>query len=319
MKIFHRGMLFLSFIFLMACSEGHIKNSMVLKSQECPEIQNLEPLLEAENPRVIIIGEGHGMQEPPAFMEALLCHSLERGFKTNLALELSDDVNLYKTYLNSGGLEADKSALFEDWAWKGEFTDGRSSEAILRLIDKARSYMAAEQDLIFTAFKADDLQLEDFESRNAYMQAYEKKMAENILKSSETAHKTIVLVGNLHARRYRLEANNLSYDLMAKHMPAPYTASFFIAHNGGTSWSCRGPQPKDCMQYKSGSYLDANSELAKLSVPRIISNDNEVEILPFIGRQYKKEWYDGVIYVGAVTASPPANADGRVPYVEDNK
>ena len=318
MNILSSGMLCVALV-LAACTQSSLKSSQVLNLKDCGEIQNLEPLFEAEIPRVIVIDEGHGMQEPPAFVEALLCHSLARGFTTNLALEVSDDKGLYKTYLQTQGKTDDKLALFDDWAWKGEFTDGRSSEAMLRLIDKARSYMLTGQNLSFTAFKADNLKQENFADRSAYMQAYEKKMAENILVSAQSAQKTIVLVGNLHARRYRYERGSSSYELMAKHMPAPYTSSFFIVHKGGTTWNCRGPKPKDCKQHKSGTYVSADDELARTDIPTFIFNDNEEKIKPFIGRQYEKEWYDGVIYVGGVTASPPANAAGRIPYVEDIK
>ncbi|MDB2437187.1 hypothetical protein N9W89_00605 [Hellea sp.] len=318
MKVFSKGILCIT-LALTACSQSHPKSSQALSLKDCPEIQNLEPLFEAETPRVIIVGESHGMQEPPALVEALLCHSLARGFKTNLALEVSDDAGLYMSYLDTEGRDDDKLALFDDWAWKSEFTDGRSSEAMLSLIDKARSYMTAGQDLSFTAFKADDLNQENFDDRNSYTQAYEKKMAENILVSSQSAQKTIALVGNLHARRDRRERGTSSYDLMAKHMPAPYTSSFFIVHKGGTAWNCRSGKPEDCKQYKSGAYVGADSDLAKSEILQIMYNEDEAEIAPFIGRQYQKDWYDGVIYVGDVTASPPANRDGRVPYVEDEK
>ncbi len=312
----HLYILLYAVIFLIACNGVDKPENTKM---DCQTINGIVQLLADDGPKIIVVGESHGMQEPPAFVEALMCHSLSRGLFTALAIEVSDDEGRYKTYLESSGAAPDMAALFDDWMWKGQFTDGRSSEAMLRLIDQARLYQQAGRDLKVITFKADDLNIEDYLDRSAYTQAYENKMAENIIQGSMGRGKTIALVGNLHARRARRDRGSRIYDYMATHMPPPQTMTFSIVHRGGTSWNCRGPKPKDCGEHKIGSYVEAESLLGKTDEFRMIYNANETAITPFIGRAYNTKWYDGVIYIGAATASPPANLEGRIPYVEDDK
>ena len=313
--------LIISFL-LLGCAKENTSFSKKAEQMTCPSIHGVDKLFSNDGPKFIIIGESHGMKEPPAFIEALLCHSLSQGLNTGLALEFGNELGRYETYLKSEGSDADKAIFYDDWSWKGDFTDGRSSEAMMKLIDKVRLQKLSGQKLRVTLFRPEYLKSENYADRNSYSQAFEEESAKNIFDGSQNIDKTIVLVGNFHARRGRFEFKNISYEHMAQHMPPPNTLTFNVVYRSGTSWSCRGPEPSDCKEYKIGGVVNPNSSLGQSDEFRIIYNADEDEIAPFAGVRYRKNWYDGVVYVGSATASPPANLDARIPYVapeEDNK
>lgn len=310
----------ISLSFLLSCTQVKTENAARLNQADCPEIQGLDYLLSDAAPEIIVIGESHGMVQPPELVKALTCHSEKRGYRTALALEISDEKNLYKDYLESDGTESDKSALFEDWMWKGLFTDGRSSDAMLGLIDYARVRSQVNSDFSVIFFKPSGKGIDKNLNRSQRSQIYEKQMAQNILDGADQsgAQKTFVLVGNLHARRGRYSYNDLEYDLMALHLPKNKAITLDAVYSAGTSWNCRGPEPKDCGEHTVGGSVAADSDLAKSGKLTIILSSDKERIAPFIGRLFKTEWYDGVVYIGEAKASPPANLENRTAYSADN-
>lgn len=316
---------------LMGCNQSSSTSprlSGIDQAITCPTINGVEAVLSDDGPEIIILGEPHGMVEPPAFVEALVCQSLAKGHRTALALEISDEKGLFEAYLHSNGDDDAKSYLFEDWMWKGEFTDGRSSEAMLELVDYARE-MSQTKNLKVIKFKADDLDAKKFSSKNpdtgaddfdqnGYVTAYEKEMAENILKEAAALNidKTIVLVGGVHARRSNVSFGELDYPAMAVHMPAPQSLTFNTINTGGTSWNCRGPKPSDCGKSQTVASISSESKIAKSDDFEIILGLGRKTIPHVSESRYKAEWYDGVVYMGAASASPPANILGRKPYDE---
>ena len=308
-------------LILSGCDKAN-KQSVVenAANNSCLPITGVDSLLSSKAD-IIVIGESHGMVEPPEFVEALLCHSLSKGLKTALALELNDDHNLLEVYLSSDGSEAAKNAFFDDWAWKGQFTDGWSSQAMMELIDRARLLNQDTKAFEVIPFKPSNMPIEDFQNQNARSQAYEKTMAKRIVEGSEKvdADKTIVLVGSLHARKGHFSFREMEYDLMAIHLPENQTETYLGVHTGGTSWSCRGPEPDDCGQYEVKGHIELDSKMGRDETFMVVKNDSSDIIDLLDPSYYQTEWYDGIIYLGAATASPPANKDGRIPFEEDMK
>lgn len=319
---------------LSGCSQDgnfESKTHESIVGAHCPVIDGVENLLSDGGPEVIIVGEMHGMAEPPAFVKALTCHSLSRGHKTALALEMSDSNGILEKYLTSDGGDIATKSLFEGGMWKSEFTDGRSSEAMLELVDYARE-VSQTNNLSVIKFKADDLNFnlflsknpdtgEDDFDQNGYSAAYEKAMAVNILSGATKtgADKTIVLVGNVHARRSNVTFGELDYPAMAANMPKPRSITLNTVSIGGTSWNCRGGKPSDCKVNKTNESISRDSKIAKTGNYTILLGEGR-GVIPYVNDSYyKPEWFDGVIFVGAATASPPANLAGRVPYAKVEK
>ncbi len=278
---------------------------------DCPSIKNLDAVLGSASPEIIIVGEIHGMKETPELVTAMVCHSLSAGYKTNLALEIDDGDGAHQTYFESSGSDQDLKAYFEDETWTNPFVDGRSSQAKLELIEYARSLRHSQYDFSVTWFRTIDYGSLPEDDPSARSQAIEKQMADNILQGIEynRPEKTIVLTGNLHARTDKSLRANMTYDYMASHLTEFDMMTFDTGHNGGSSWHCRSPSVKDCKEYKSGSrYKDGNTLLSSEDFEILLNGD---ERLMDIRGRYSPDVFDGIIHLGTVEASPPANMDGR--------
>lgn len=304
---------------LFSCSKQDEPYDNKTAAYDCNPVKGIDEILSISNNKVILIGESHGTVETPLLVESLLCHSLKSGYKTALALEIYDEDNRYIDFIHSDGGQVSLNALFTgDWMWEGQFTDGRSSLAMLKLLNVARIYKVSNAKIDLITFQAGDIYDQKFSDANSRSQAYENKMAENVLSKVDNYDKIIGLVGSVHARRAHYKRGQLSYDLMAFHMPLPESLTFKVVSNGGTAWNCRGPEPEDCGAYPSEASVDPKSALASTTGFSILLNNNSY-IRDVKDRYFKPDWYDGVVYVGDVTASPPANVLGRKPYEEVDK
>lgn len=279
-------------------------------SLDCPEIGGLDQILGAGSPEIVVIGEYHGMTAPPAFVSALTCQSLKAGLSTSLALELTDDDGRFVDYMASDGGGAAKEKLFEHSMWTTGFTDGRSSEAMLEMIDLARDRLSQGLDLQVFPFASGDYDYESFKTRNESAAGWEKTLASGVLEASAGRDKTIVLVGNIHARRGRVKWGELDYELMAEHLPKDKSLTFNVITTRGTSWNCSG-QPHKCEERYSGGPITPDHAFAQDGFKIIMSEDISEEDRKML--KFDNEDYDGVIFAGQAKASPPANADNRLP------
>ncbi len=297
---------------LVACNPG----DRTVEKLDCPSVKNIETVLNPGDPKIIIIGEIHGMEEPPKLAAAMVCHSLNAGYKTTLALEIDDREGAHQVFVESQGFEKDVEDYFRDETWTTPFVDGRSSQAMFDLIDYGRS-ISKQTDLSFTWFRTIDYSLMPEGDRSARNQNLEEQMASAILKSVEKnqAEKTIVLVGNLHARTDKAQRGDVSYDYMAKHLVGHGLMTFDTIHAGGTSWNCRGYSITDCKEYKSGGYYKTGHSLIESDEFEILLNGDER--LQNIRGHYSPDVFHGAIHLGKVSASSPANPDGRQELKED--
>lgn len=239
-----------------------------VKSAACAPINGLDAVLDSPLPRVIVLGEMHGMTTPPDFAQALVCHSLARGLRTALGFEFNDDEERrISGYLNSDGGIEEQAEFFQNSYFLSAMTDGRTSEAMLGLFDYARANISRDDFTPFL-FKESDADFTRYEEDpKGVLGDIERDYADNILAmaNSGAIDKTIVLVGNKHALRSRNPYGPHDYEFMAAHMPAPETMTLFNLYTSGTSWNCRGTKDggHSCGENETGGYIDAESELAK--------------------------------------------------------
>lgn len=185
---------------------------------------------------------------------------------------------------------------------------------MLNLLDQTRTRLKSSEKFNFIDFASNELDYNSYEDKNQFSQDYEKEMATNILDGSKAfgSEKTIVLVGNYHAKRTSNTFGNSNYELMAKHMPTPETISLNTVFISETSWNCKGVSPADCGSSDTGGRIKADSKIANLGAFTILLNGEEL-IRDYPWWQKDKDIYDGIAFVGAVSMSPPANKDGRIP------
>jgi len=305
-------------LFLLGCTNN---TSPELAQETCPEIEGIENLLSEQSPEIIVIGEVHGSNEPPQFIEALVCQSLKQGYRTALALELSDKEGLYKEYLSSSGDEMALKELFKDHLWTPSRADGRSSEAILNLIESLRLRFSKGEDVAFIPFTGtlDAAPFFDTESKtlldeNTFFDANEKAMADAIISGSETsnAEKTIVLVGSTHARNGKITFGDLNYRAMGDFLDPSNTVRLNAVTSTGTAWNCKQNEKQKlvCSESRVGGQDLKISGVEQLGGYQIFLKDDP-SASDLTSNLKIADYYDGLVYVGAATASFPANMEGR--------
>ena len=306
-------------LILMGCTK---EDSKKVSNENCPVINGVELVLGSQDPEIIIIGELHGMIEPPEFIDALICHSLKAGFRTAVALEVSDKKGLHKNYLSSNGGEQALEKLFQGYSWKSNITDGRSSQAMLKLFESLRQRISKNENIAFIPFLGtlDPMPFIDSETgelinKRGYLEANEKAMADKIKSSSKNAEadKTIVLVGNVHARNGKIHAAGERYRVMGDFFDPAHTVRLKAISMSGTAWNCSRSEAQElkCGETDVEGY-DFESPISKALTsgyriflknnPKSEYSNSELGISAF---------YDGFVYVGEAIASPPANAKGR--------
>ena len=100
----------------------------------CGATTGIEPLL--ERGRVLLLGELHGTAEAPAFVANVACHARSQGLDVTIALELP--------HAEQEQVRDPDSEIVDLPFWAKDYQDGRTSVAMLRLIEWAHARTAAD-------------------------------------------------------------------------------------------------------------------------------------------------------------------------------
>ncbi len=248
-------------------------------TEPCRAIEDLEPLLRPG--AVLLFGEIHGTAESPALVGDAACQAARTGLPVVVALEQPvAGQGRIDAFLDSDGGEEARRTFLDGPFWQNGYQDGRASQAMLELIERAgrlrRSGTAVRVVLFDTGTSAGG-------------QARDRGMADRLagLAAAETEAVTLVLTGNLHSRTHRGRPGNADYEpmgyLLARRVPAGRIVSLMQAHGAGTAWICS----RECGVAELG------------------------------GRRGERPWqveigegpppgHDGWYRIGGITASPPA-------------
>ncbi|OWQ84376.1 hypothetical protein CDN99_24075 [Roseateles aquatilis] len=102
--------------------------------------------LERITERTILVGETHGNEQAPAFVARLVCGLLAQHRPVIVALERADAEQVStERFLASAGTAADVRALLGQRGWNMAMQDGRSSQAVFRLLDQLRQWRQTGQ------------------------------------------------------------------------------------------------------------------------------------------------------------------------------
>lgn len=248
-------------------------------AETCRPIAGLEPLIRPG--AVLLLGEIHGTAESPAFVGDVACRVARAGLPVVVALELPvEGEERVDAFLRSDGGEEDRRALLAGPAWQASYQDGRTSAAMLELIERVRRLRREGARARIVLFDP---------GASGGGQARDRGMADRLadLVSAETKAVTVVLTGNLHSRTSRGFPGRADYEpmgyLLAGAVPGGRIVALDQAHGGGTAWIC-APQ----------------CGVARLG-----------------GRRSERPWeieiggdppsgHDGWYRIGSITASPPA-------------
>ena len=240
---------------------------------DCVPIPGLRPHLTAG--RVILLGELHGTREAPAFAGSVLCHGLGLGLRVTVALELPQVEALYvERYLRSDGAPSDRAAMARAPFWFKDYQDGRSSQAMLALLDEIRLRIERGEPV-------DVVLLDRPEAR----QERDAEMAARLLAAvgEKPANLFVVLTGNLHNRI--TEGSRYLGRRALDALGPERVLSLNQAYSGGSAWVCLSDSPCGPHEIRGRA-----GNLVGVEVGGMVSSED----------------YHGMYGVGELHASPPA-------------
>ena len=179
---------------------------------------------------ILWFGEAHGTEESPRFIGEVVAHAAARG-RVQLGLEIPrDEAAPLDAYLRSDGGPAARAALIEGAFW--QWQDGRSSHAMVALIDRMRGVDAVE--LVAFDIRSDDA-ASDAGTRD-------RAMADFLEGARDPDATLVVLSGNVHSRCRRGVPWDPDFIPAAAHLVERglRITTFDVVSAGGTYWGIVG-------------------------------------------------------------------------------
>lgn len=245
--------------------------------------------------RVVSIGETHGNTAGPETTSEVARLMLEEYGAVTVGIEWTEnDQEHIDTYLDSAGTEEDRKTLTDTQAWTMEWADGRSSEALVDLIEELRSWREDGEDVEVVAFMSapdEDGVYGDLtpEQIVEFSRQREREDASIIVSAAEadSTRPIVLFTGNLHARL-------TDYDFGAGPIK-PLSA--YLKEDLGQITAIE-------LEYDGGSSFILNdmgfNDTNLMSNPR-----DEQGLLPFDGEEAA---FHFIWAVGPAVASPPARS-----------
>ncbi|HET6373873.1 MAG TPA: hypothetical protein VFG76_11225 [Candidatus Polarisedimenticolia bacterium] len=240
---------------------------------------------------LILVGEIHGTSEIPAAFGELVCQSASRhaDAPTLVVLEIPSIAQEAMTayHESDGGAEVRRSLLEQEF-WRREYQDGRSSKAMLDLLGELRRLRASGLRIVVRGMDPPRFDTEN--DRDAAMAA----VVEEAIRTVRPAQ-TLVLAGNVHTRALKGYPWNGAADFssMATRLREGHDLiALDVKASGGAAWICTSAAAAEC-----GSH-DVRSRDIPGDLPRISMSLGDLETTG----------YSGTLYIGKITASPPARS-----------
>ena len=234
---------------------------------------------------IVILGETHGTSETPALFADLVCSAATRhqGETVLVGLELPASIQpAIDLLLDGPDKEAGARAVLEHSFWHRETQDGRSSQAMLALLERLRTYGEGGMRLAVRAIDPDSAQ-----NRDAVMAA-------NLSESIGTIRpaQTLVLVGDMHSRVVKgypwAPADDYSPLARVLRDKDPDVLGLHVTQRSGTAWICNPSMECGAAPLRPREFDGPTPRLA-------LSPDTA-----------DKVGWSGTIFVDKVSASPPA-------------
>ncbi|MBC1181285.1 hypothetical protein HF680_01250 [Brevundimonas sp. WCHBH090558] len=236
-------------------------------------------LMRHDRPRFVVIGEVHGTVETPSAFGELVCAATEQG-PVVAALELPDLLQpQLEAALEAPDEASARAALEGTWFLNPRIDDGRTSRAMLALINRLRVLKASGRDVAIHAF------VPSVPHVPGVGQAYSELQMATKLSSAAYAHpnaKILVLVGSIHASKIISRNPRVGRPAIA-HLPQEDVISLLVSSQGGEAWNCR----ETCGVHPMTAADDRN-------------------LRGVVMRSIDDGAYDGLLALGPSTASPQA-------------
>ncbi|RKH91515.1 hypothetical protein D7Y21_02535 [Corallococcus sp. AB045] len=240
---------------------------------------------------VLLLADPLGTQEVPSAALRMVCEATARELPVTLALSIpAAEQPLLERYLSSDGDSAAVQQLLSESAfWRRVYQDGRSSRAMLWLVEQARRLRVSGKDVAVVAIDAD----------KAHGNEREAQMAQHLLNalSKRPQAWTLVLTGSVHAR-----TQEVSWDGDFKPMGArvanalPSVRVLDVGFQRGTQFACRYNvwiAGVECNVFGISPALEAWQSSKQAAGLKLFTSQ-------------QPDGFHGRLYLGSLTASPPA-------------
>ncbi len=157
---------------------------------------------QTDTSRILLIGEMHGTNEAPAFVAQLADSVAKRRDAAGkvqpvvVALELSAHVSAHQAYFGSAGKAEDRQRMLASPYWAKPYQDGRSSAAMLELIESVRQMARGGRPIKLASFDLDAAQMAAHVDRDQGMATTLRAIVAN-----NPSARIIALAGNYHERQ----------------------------------------------------------------------------------------------------------------------
>lgn len=195
----------------------------------------------AQAHRVMLVGELHGTWEIPGIFAGLASNLAldERPLIVGLEIWRSEQPALDR-YLASAGTEADRAELLSHPFWA--VRDGRSSEAMVKLLERLRVLMLKSEVRVVAFDAPHDDKLTGAQRDRA--------MGELLLAELAAAPdaRLLVLAGNFHTRVQGSAPWDPEHRFMGHYLAEHQPYAVELMGVRGSAWMC--PQPDDCRAWQ---------------------------------------------------------------------
>ncbi|NMO14683.1 hypothetical protein HPC49_19980 [Pyxidicoccus fallax] len=240
--------------------------------------------------QTLLLADPLGTRELPSAALRMLCEASAKGLPVTLAVSLPiSEQKLLDAYLASGGTSHDAQELLRGSSfWRRVHQDGRSSRAMLWLVEQARRLRASGRSVSLVAFDAE----------KATGNEREAQMAQRLLdyRSQNPDAFLLVLAGGAHVRTTNAGRGGDFEPLgmrLAKTLPS--VKALDVGFTRGTQFSCR---------YNVWDAVECN--VFAISPTKQARQASTVSPGVQLFAQPLEEGFHGRLYVGPLSASPPA-------------
>jgi len=236
----------------------------------------------------LLVGEQLGSREAPAVVGELVCQVAEAGLPVALGLSIPrTEQERVDRYLASAGAPSDQDALLEGRFWQRPYQDGRSSRAIMDLIDRVRAMRMAGLSVTLLAYDTD---LAGGSKRDGLQAAFWNQRRE-----AQQFEVQVILAGNTHTRTVSGTPWDQDFTPMAHLLKSPRLVVLEMSYAQGTRWGCDLDRDGKLQCGLIGSTPSGRVAARPGMSPFITSFDAPTP-----------DGTHGMLYVGALTPSLPA-------------
>jgi len=213
-----------------------------LAPAQAPDATDMQSLLtKIEDHRVLLVGEMHGTHEVPALVGeiAATLANIDRTLIVGLEIPRNEQARI-DSFLKSAGSESDRVKLLEGEFWQRDYQDGRSSVAMLELIERLRQIALKSKIRVL----AIDIVPDAKATGAARDQAMAKMLLAALKKDSDA--KGMVLAGNFHTRVQDGAPWDPKHRFMGHYLLDQSVYAIEVMGVSGNMWICTDPDATSC-------------------------------------------------------------------------